>query len=282
MKFEKIASTLLFSLLILIFASGCSTTTGGSYVSPAQMGFFAGAPDQDMDRIPDAWDICPDTPIAENVNRHGCPEDDDFDGVSNLVDKCPGTPVGMSIDKRGCPIEKAEPVVVMDMVEEKMEETMMEPMVEAVPEPMSQMEMTVDLDGDGIPENLDACPDTPKHAAVNNVGCWTIANPTFGFDRIEIREAARKQLDAVIEVMRENPDLGMLIAGHADAQGVAIYNLDLSQRRARAVRDYFAKAGIEKTRLTYEGHGESDPIGDNATREGRAMNRRVELFPVKN
>ena len=65
--------------------------------------------------------------------------------------------------------------------------------------------------------------------------------------------------------------------GHTDAQGAAETNRDLSQRRAIAVREVLIQMGVTSTRITAVGYGEDQPIADNATAEGRAKNRRVEL-----
>jgi len=67
------------------------------------------------------------------------------------------------------------------------------------------------------------------------------------------------------------------VGGHCDSDGSDAYNLKLSDRRAKAVRDYLVKMGVPATRMTARGYGESQPVEDNATKEGRAANRRVEL-----
>jgi outer membrane protein OmpA-like peptidoglycan-associated protein len=71
------------------------------------------------------------------------------------------------------------------------------------------------------------------------------------------------------------------VAGHTDSRGSDAYNIKLSQRRAEAVRDYLISKGIAADRLSAKGYGESQPVADNATDEGRFKNRRVELVPLR-
>ncbi|MCS6948162.1 MAG: OmpA family protein, partial [Steroidobacteraceae bacterium] len=75
---------------------------------------------------------------------------------------------------------------------------------------------------------------------------------------------------------KRHPELRIEVAGHTDDRGSDAYNLDLSQRRAEAVRDYLAKAGVANP-LSARGYGESQPIASNADAAGRAQNRRVVL-----
>ena len=71
------------------------------------------------------------------------------------------------------------------------------------------------------------------------------------------------------------------VAGHTDSIGTDEYNQGLSLRRAEAVRNYLVDKGIAADRLSIKGYGESQPVADNATADGRFMNRRVELIPLK-
>jgi OOP family OmpA-OmpF porin len=87
-------------------------------------------------------------------------------------------------------------------------------------------------------------------------------------------------MDAVhdaLTILRRHPDLIVEIAGHTDSKGSDSYNQALSQRRAEAVREELVAHGINASNLTARGYGESDPVADNATEEGREQNRRVEL-----
>jgi OOP family OmpA-OmpF porin len=99
----------------------------------------------------------------------------------------------------------------------------------------------------------------------------------FDFDKADIRPDAQVTLDSAAEVLNENPSARVEVAGHTDSVGTDEYNQDLSERRARAVVDYLAGKGVSADRLSPAGYGESRPVADNGTADGRAQNRRVEL-----
>jgi outer membrane protein OmpA-like peptidoglycan-associated protein len=99
----------------------------------------------------------------------------------------------------------------------------------------------------------------------------------FDFDKSNIRADARPILDEAIATLKSEPDIRISVEGHTDAIGSDAYNQKLSQRRAHSVADYLARGGIAHSRLTVVGFGESKPIASNATDDGRAQNRRVEL-----
>ncbi|MCF8142751.1 MAG: OmpA family protein [Deltaproteobacteria bacterium] len=138
----------------------------------------------------------------------------------------------------------------------------------------------LDSDGDGVPDNLDKCPGTPKGAKVNADGCWVIDNVLFDFDKYNIKPQFSHLLDEVAVVFQNNPGLRAQIEGHTDSIGTEAYNLKLSMRRANAVVDYLVRKGVGKNRLSAEGFGFSQPIATNETAEGRALNRRVQIVPV--
>ncbi len=99
----------------------------------------------------------------------------------------------------------------------------------------------------------------------------------FDFDKWEIRPDAAVILDEVVSILSGGPGVKVRVEGHTDATGPEAYNQGLSERRAASVRRYLAEGGIAASRLTSAGFGESQPIATNDTREGRALNRRVEL-----
>ena len=99
----------------------------------------------------------------------------------------------------------------------------------------------------------------------------------FDFDKWEIRPDAAIILDEVVSLLSGRPDVEVRVEGHTDATGPEAYNQGLSERRAASVRKYLVEGGIAASRLTSAGLGESRPIATNDTREGRALNRRVEL-----
>ncbi len=99
----------------------------------------------------------------------------------------------------------------------------------------------------------------------------------FEADSTEITEATAQALDVGISILARDISIGMTVTGHTDAQGPDEYNLALSQARADSVIEYFAAGGIDRARLVAKGAGETQPITDNDTEEGRSINRRVEF-----
>jgi outer membrane protein OmpA-like peptidoglycan-associated protein len=93
--------------------------------------------------------------------------------------------------------------------------------------------------------------------------------------------SARPKLDEVASALKKMPDRTLLIEGHTDAVGSEEKNIELSERRAKAVRDYLVSKGVPGERVTTQGVGKSRPIADNSTTEGRALNRRVEIVIQK-
>ena len=102
----------------------------------------------------------------------------------------------------------------------------------------------------------------------------------FDFDRAEIRDDAASILDEAARILGENTDVNVSVEGHTDSVGTEEYNQSLSERRAAAVQDYLAGAGVGADRLSTKGMGESDPVASNDTGDGRAQNRRVELKTI--
>jgi OOP family OmpA-OmpF porin len=136
-----------------------------------------------------------------------------------------------------------------------------------------------DSDNDGVYDGDDKCPGTPIGAAVNAVGCWTLDNVLFDFDKSIIKSMAYPILDDVVAIMKKNPGMSVQLNGHCDNVGTPEYNLDLSLRRANAVRDYLVRKEILWKRLETQGYGFTQPVALNGTSSGREMNRRVELDP---
>lgn len=102
----------------------------------------------------------------------------------------------------------------------------------------------------------------------------------FVTDKAELTPESRRLLDQMAEVLRQNPNAQVSIEGHTDSRGRAAYNLELSQRRANAIRSYLNQQGIATNRLTATGYGETRPIDSNDSRTGRQRNRRVEFHVV--
>ena len=137
-----------------------------------------------------------------------------------------------------------------------------------------------DRDGDGVYDDLDQCPNTPKGAKVDERGCWVLGDVFFDFDKYNIKPQFDYELDAVAKVLRMNPSVNIRIEGHTDNVGKEKYNIRLSERRANSIKVYLEKLGIDEDRLSTIGYGFSRPIATNSTPEDRALNRRVELTPT--
>lgn len=100
---------------------------------------------------------------------------------------------------------------------------------------------------------------------------------TFGFDSSDLTNSARTALNDVAQILTQYTDTRVNIAGHTDSTGNADYNQRLSERRAEAVGNYLAQSGVSHNRLNMTGYGQTQPVASNATEEGRAQNRRVEI-----
>lgn len=212
---------------------------------PAPSGCF-GMPmaegDADGDGVVDSKDQCPGTPVGAQVDAKGCELDSDRDGVVDSKDKCPNTPAGARVDARGCEF---------------------------------------DSDDDGVVDSKDECPNTPAGATVNAKGCAlgiVLQNVQFKLNSGELTAESQATLDKIAASLKARGDItSVLVIGHTDASGDAAYNQNLSEKRAKAVADYLVSQGVEAGILSSKGMGESAPVADNATAEGRAKNRRVEL-----
>ncbi|MDB5967973.1 MAG: OmpA family protein [Hydrocarboniphaga sp.] len=162
-----------------------------------------------------------------------------------------------------------------------------------------------DSDGDGVPDERDRCPGTPAGTTVDDAGCPLAPPPppcqtpeagqkvdlsgcatgdtlvlhgvNFEFDKATLTPDAKAILDPVADALVAAPDIHVEIGGHTDAKGSDEYNRRLSQQRAQSVAQYLASRGVAASRMTAQGHGETQPVADNATEDGRELNRRVEL-----
>ena len=190
-------------------------------------------------------------PVPEPVVAPVVVADGDQDGVPDPVDRCPGTPENTLVDQYGC---------------------------------------ALDTDGDGVPDEADQCWDTPPNTEVDEVGCTIVVIPqiielpgvNFRSNSDMLLDGANTSLNAAAQTLLDNPALVVEVAGHTDDVGDENYNAGLSLARAVSVRDYMVGLGVDPARITARGYGESDPVADNGTAEGRASNRRVELRVLNN
>lgn len=231
------------------------------------------AGDSDGDGVPDGFDRCPGTAPGVDVDRFGCELDSDGDGVADSADRCPGTPAGAPVDSSGCPSDSDG-----DGVADGQDECPDTVRGAAVDERGCEL----DSDGDGVVDRQDRCPDTRRGAQVDVRGCEIreeIRLPGVNFETNSARllPGAGQVLDDAAATLERNPGIIVEVAGHTDSDGAAAYNEELSARRAITVRDYLVNKGIGEERLAVRGYGESQPIADNGTPEGKAQNRRVVL-----
>jgi outer membrane protein OmpA-like peptidoglycan-associated protein len=128
---------------------------------------------------------------------------------------------------------------------------------------------TYDISGSGsAPVSVAAAP-TKKTIVLRGIN--------FDFDKATIKPEFEGVLDAAVEVLNENPSVSVEVIGYTDSVGGDDYNLGLSDRRAKAVRDYLVAHGVSAERLIATGRGETNPVASTDTADGRAQNRRVEL-----
>ena len=164
-----------------------------------------------------------------------------------------------------------------------------------------------DSDGDGIPDYADICMNTTEGVRVGQDGCARktkiadanpakkerhqkigrvdsqtspareIENILFDFDRLELKPQYYPVLNEIALMLSRNPETKVDIKGHTDNIGSAEYNRILSEKRARTVKNYFVRKGVEKSRLFPEGFGLTRQRASNETEAGRALNRRAEI-----
>lgn len=134
-----------------------------------------------------------------------------------------------------------------------------------------------DSDGDGVGDHVDRCPNTPPGDRVGEHGCScdVTVQLQYEFDSDELTAEDKVQLDAVVAQLKELTFESGEVGGYTDSKGDDAYNLDLSKRRAQSVVDYLAAKGVAPGRMTAVGYGEVNPVADNATPEGQALNRRA-------
>lgn len=239
---------------VAILATGCATVEteswqncaiGGALLGGAAGAFVEGATEVGVGAIVGGTIgglLCGN---AEE-EKAGAEPDTDNDGVVDSRDECVETPAGTVVDKKGC---------------------------------------TSDSDGDGVADYKDQCPDSAPGAKVNALGCakaLVLDGVNFHTASAELTESAKAALLPIaVAHHKYHSDVNLLIAGHTDSVGATPYNQDLSERRAASVRSFMITHGRDGKKLSTIGYGESKPVADNGTKEGRAKNRRVEMSVKK-
>ena len=212
--------------------------------------------DSDDDGVFDGIDVSPGTPLGAEVDSLGTPLDDDQDGVFNGIDQCP-TPIGAVVDERGCGI---------------------------------------DTDGDTIFDGIDQCPGTPSGVPIDRetgcprvdsdeerefyrTGLYIASDIDFQRGNEEMAAGGTALLRPIANMMRKWPEMVIEVGGHTDDRGGLEQNQSISEQWAQVVADYLAEnfEWITADRVTAVGYGEEKPIADNASEEGRELNRRIEF-----
>ncbi|MCC6254826.1 MAG: OmpA family protein, partial [Ignavibacteriaceae bacterium] len=186
------------------------------------------------------------------VDSTGCPEDSDQDGVPDYRDQCKDTPIDVKVDEFGCPI---------------------------------------DSDKDGVPNYLDKCPDTPANLKVDQNGCpeqtsdretfyqFNLrADDTFKSGSSDLTESAKLVLNEIAFYIQNQVKSKWRIEGHMDSQGSSYTIKKLSYDRAKSVFDYLVSQGVLADQFEVYGLGDSFPIGNNNSDEGRSANRRIMII----
>ena len=240
---------------------------------------FKGCPDRDGDRVIDRLDECPD--VAGIAEFKGCP-DKDLDGTPDKDDACPD--VFGPKEYKGCPDKDGDTVLDMD---------------DACPEVSGPVENKgcpwPDTDNDGIFDKDDSCktvagvpqflgcpppppPPPPMKAAEKRILEKAFASLEFATGKDVILAKSFASLNALAKLLIEHKDDWTLkLAGHTDNQGDPEKNMQLSEKRAKAVEKYLVKKGAFDDKIDVEWFGQTQPIADNATPKGRQKNRRVEM-----
>ncbi|MCO4813228.1 MAG: OmpA family protein [Flavobacteriales bacterium] len=259
---------------------GCPDTDKDGIIDPkdecpevAGIEKFKGCPDTDGDGIKDSEDACPE--VAGPLVNNGCP-DTDGDGLFDFIDDCP-TEFGPR-ENNGCPWPDTDKDGLLDKDDQC-------PNI-AGPKANNGCPYT-DTDQDGVLDKDDKCPATP--GPVENEGCPVIEEEVqeilnTAFDNLEfetgsdvIKEESLPSLTELAEVLVKKEAWKLQIAGHTDNVGSAQGNLVLSKKRSEAVKTFMIGQGIDAGRLSALYFGETVPVADNKTKEGRQKNRRVEM-----
>ena len=260
--------------------NGCPDTDGDKIIDkkdscPTIAGviYLQGCPDRDKDSITDADDLCPDN-YGPRENQ-GCP-DTDKDGLFDYLDDCPT--IKGPLENKGCPWPDTDSDGLLDKDDDC-------PLLAGPKE--NKGCPYKDSDGDGLLDKDDDCPNTP--GPISNKGCPVIEKEVIevlktAFDNLEfevskdiILAGSFVSLDELAQILVKKTTWKLQITGHTDNVGADNTNLILSKKRAEAVKNYLSGKGIEATRFEVLYFGESKPIADNATPEGRQRNRRVEM-----
>jgi len=257
-------------------------------------------PDNDKDGILDEDDECPNDPETKNgyKDEDGCPDttnnDRDGDGIPDDVDKCPDDPEDKDgfEDEDGCPDPDNDKDGILDkddLCPNDPEDKDGFEDKDGCPDPDNDHDRILDVN-DKCPndpetyngfEDDDGCPD--KGMVVVKKGKLEIMDKIyFETDKDEIKSVSFPLLDAIAATIKGNPQIESIeIQGHADERGDDAHNLDLTERRAAAVRRALTERNVEAYRLKSHGYGETKPICTKHAEDCWSQNRRVEFIILK-
>jgi OOP family OmpA-OmpF porin len=187
----------------------------------------------------------------------------------------------------GCADEKPMPKSVIDMAGNQSvlgwDQNKAQPKQKVIVKEVIKYKSVKDTDGDGVPDNLDKCPNTPKNMLVDHNGCpiITTLRLNFDFNKADVKKIYYPQLKEIADILKNNSNLKIEIAGYTDNVGSDEYNIKLSQKRAQAVKKVLVKVyGIKSDRIKAKGYGKKYPLVPNTTDTNRALNRRVEIVNI--
>lgn len=216
------------------------------------------AADSDNDGIADVIDLCSKTPLGATVDARGCEIDSDNDGIVDSRDQCADTAPGLKVNALGCEL---------------------------------------DSDGDGLADSRDTCPNSTPGAEIDATGCEIATsevamtattenmsqelkpiNVNFDVGSARLDMETRRQLEELVKKVKSSEAAVIAVTGHTDITGRLDYNKTLAEKRAMAVSQFLRSRGIPPDKFRINARGPFEPIADNTTETGRAMNRRVELY----
>lgn len=242
-------------VMILLLLTACAGNTNRPVASQV---------DSDGDGVIDGLDRCPASAPGMTVDSDGCGIDSDLDGVFDHLDRCSGTVINVPVDIHGCPL---------------------------------------DSDDDGVADDQDRCADTPVGAKVDPRGCLEqvvkkveqpikkpIVKPApkpapaphlelmvlFRTGHAELLAGNEPEFKRGTDFIKRYPGARVVIEGHTDSVGPDAFNLTLSEKRAvRVSQELTARLKQDAPDISVKGYGETRPIADNETQQGREKNRRV-------
>ena len=246
--------------------------------------------DNDRDTVPDDVDECPLEPEDNDgfEDENGCPDDDnDGDKIDDDKDECRDEAEDLDgfEDGDGCP----EPDNDGDTIGDEQDQCPMQPEdpdafqdADGCPDPDNDNDKILDADDKcpneaGLPED-DGCPPAETKAVLEGSRIRILDKVFFETNEATIKPESFPLLKQVALVLRTNDSVKLVeIGGHTDDRGRDAKNLELSQRRADAVRQWLVDFGIEADRMRAVGYGETKPLQEGRSKEARAANRRVEF-----